>query len=67
MINRFLDWCTDQQKPYGFIIWMFVGMSTVMLVSFLVLLIAAYSPVSILAIPVLFVLAFIYSLYKVFM
>jgi hypothetical protein len=63
----FLDWCKDQQSPYGFIIWAFVGLSTAMLVSLLVLLIATYSPVSLLAIPVLFVLVFIYSLYKVFM
>jgi hypothetical protein len=66
MIDRFSNWCLDQQQPYGFIIWMFVVLSTCIFVSFLLMLIAVFAkPVFLLAIPVLFLLAFIYSLYKV--
>ena len=64
MIKSFIYWCQDQQKPYGFIIYMFVSTISVLLVITFLVYVASTLPVLFLALPVGFVIAVAFSLYK---
>jgi len=64
MIDDFMHWCRGQQAPYGFIIYVFVTTLTSILILTLLVYVAGTVPMLFLMLPVGFIIAVVFSLYK---